>query len=188
MNLFIDTSNGYLILILEKENKVIDNIILAKQLRVSDIALEQIDNLLKRNNLSIKEINSIYATKGPGSYTGVRVAITIAKTLKSIDSRYNIYLISSLAYQAGESDCISMLDAKGEKSYLGIYSKKSCVIADQLLPNDYIDDFCSGFPNFIKKQDYQEMDFLNNYISLKDKFELIEDIEKVEPFYIKHFI
>ncbi|QGS51622.1 tRNA (adenosine(37)-N6)-threonylcarbamoyltransferase complex dimerization subunit type 1 TsaB [Spiroplasma tabanidicola] len=188
MNLFIDTSNNNLILILEKDNNVIDSFVEKNQTRLSDIVLIEINKLLKKHDLTLRNIEKFYITKGPGSYTGVRLAITIVKTLKTVNNSFRVYAISSLAYQAGSSDCVSLLDAKGQKSYVGVYQNKRNIIVDQLLPDEYICDFCKNYKDFALIKDYYEIDFVKNYLDLKEKFELIEDIDNLEPVYIKNFI
>jgi tRNA threonylcarbamoyladenosine biosynthesis protein TsaB len=47
----------------------------------AQIVLPLIDKLLKKHNLTIKNINSIQVNPGPGSFTGIRVGYTIANTL-----------------------------------------------------------------------------------------------------------
>ena len=43
--------------------------------------VEEIYNIMKRNNIKKEDIDSIVVGIGPGSYTGVRIALTIAKTM-----------------------------------------------------------------------------------------------------------
>lgn len=52
----------------------------SKEYRSSKI-LPQIINLLKKNKLSIKDIDEIKVNPGPGSYTGIRVGVSIANAL-----------------------------------------------------------------------------------------------------------
>ena len=49
----------------------------------SDIAskiVPIIDETLKKCRLKLKNIDKIYVVNGPGSFTGIRVGVTIAKT------------------------------------------------------------------------------------------------------------
>jgi len=47
----------------------------------SEAALPVMEKLLKRNNLQIEQITEIKIKIGPGSFTGLRVGVTIANTL-----------------------------------------------------------------------------------------------------------
>jgi len=47
----------------------------------SEAALPVVDKLLKKNNLSIEEVDKIRINKGPGSFTGLRVGVAIANAL-----------------------------------------------------------------------------------------------------------
>lgn len=43
--------------------------------------LELIEKLLKKKKLTLKQVNSIEVTTGPGSFTGLRVGVAIANAL-----------------------------------------------------------------------------------------------------------
>ena len=47
----------------------------------SELIVPTIDEILKENNLTPKDLNEIIVVSGPGSFTGVRLGITVAKTL-----------------------------------------------------------------------------------------------------------
>ncbi len=48
----------------------------------SEDILEEIKNILERNNLEKKEIEKIVVSRGPGSFTGVRIGMAVATGLK----------------------------------------------------------------------------------------------------------
>jgi tRNA threonylcarbamoyl adenosine modification protein YeaZ len=48
----------------------------------SEDVLEQIERILERNNLEKKRIKKIVVSRGPGSYTGVRIGMAIAYGLR----------------------------------------------------------------------------------------------------------
>ena len=188
MNLFIDTTNGCLILILEQDNLVVDQMIVPDQLRISDVAIEHLTKLLEKNQLTIQVIKRFYVLIGPGSYTGVRVGVSIVKTLKAINPGYEVYTLSSLHFQAETDDVISLLDAKGQKYYLGIYQGGKNLICNQLIPAEYVKDFEEQFATFKVIKDYQGFDYVKNYLALKSEFKLETDVNALEPVYIKSFI
>jgi tRNA A37 threonylcarbamoyladenosine modification protein TsaB len=78
--IFIDTTNEYLIVgfLFNKEVEIFEKIKANKNL--TSITNEVIDNLLNKNNINVKDIKEAYVTTGPGSYTGVRIGVTIIKT------------------------------------------------------------------------------------------------------------
>jgi tRNA threonylcarbamoyladenosine biosynthesis protein TsaB len=47
----------------------------------SQNVLPAIQNLIQKNNLNLNNINAITVSTGPGSYTGLRVGIAIAKSI-----------------------------------------------------------------------------------------------------------
>ncbi len=47
----------------------------------SEDLLTAIDGILKKEKISLQDINKILVNQGPGSYTGVRVGVTVANTL-----------------------------------------------------------------------------------------------------------
>lgn len=47
----------------------------------SEILLPSIKKLLSENKLKIKQIDKIFVKRGPGSYTGIRVGLSVANTL-----------------------------------------------------------------------------------------------------------
>lgn len=77
--LIIDCSNGLFVQIVCQEKCFIFEDSLAK--KQSDSLLDKIDQLLKESNLTIKNIDVIAVNVGPGSFTGIRVAISTAKGL-----------------------------------------------------------------------------------------------------------
>lgn len=48
---------------------------------LSDTLLERIEQLLERNNCSRQDVRGIVVFQGPGSFTGLRIGITVANTL-----------------------------------------------------------------------------------------------------------
>jgi tRNA threonylcarbamoyladenosine biosynthesis protein TsaB len=78
----IDTSNNKEISIeLEIDGQKQEKIVSDSKVLRSEAALPLIDDLLKKNNLSLKDLSGIDVFEGPGSFTGLRVGISIANAL-----------------------------------------------------------------------------------------------------------
>ncbi|HSX40961.1 MAG TPA: tRNA (adenosine(37)-N6)-threonylcarbamoyltransferase complex dimerization subunit type 1 TsaB [Candidatus Saccharimonadales bacterium] len=79
--LFIDTSNNEVINVgLEIDGKM-DLVKQKITKQKAQVVLPLIDKLLKKHGLEIREIGEIRVVEGPGSYTGLRVGISIANAL-----------------------------------------------------------------------------------------------------------
>ena len=80
--IYINTSNNKQTLVeLKEKNKIIDKEISSSKLEKSEAVLPLINELLKRNNLKISDIDGIEVFEGPGSFTGLRVGVSIANAL-----------------------------------------------------------------------------------------------------------
>jgi len=184
MNLFIDTTNWNLIILLEKDGQIVDSVIKRDTKKVSDIFISSLNEFLSKHQLTLKEIENLYVTTGPGSYTGVRIGLLFVKTLKTIDDHYQTYVINSLAYQAGLEKVISVLDARGQKFFVGVYENGKPLIEEQLVTQEELDAIKAKY-QFNVVADYQELDFAKNFLALKDSFELIKDYKNLLPLYLK---
>ena len=60
---------------------------------ISEILIIEIDKFLKKSRTNIKKIKSIYIITGPGSFTGIRSALTFAKALR-LTMNLNIFGLS----------------------------------------------------------------------------------------------
>lgn len=79
--LFIDTSNNKEITIkVEKDKQIFEKVFLLETVRAAAI-LPSIEEMMKESGSAIKDINHIYVKRGPGSFTGLRVGVSIANAL-----------------------------------------------------------------------------------------------------------
>ena len=126
MSLFIDTSNFKLIVgvINEKDNKVCSyyNDVLKSDL--SEKALVVIKECIDKAKIRPIDIDKIYVVNGPGSFTGVRIGVTIAKTYgwslnKKVIPVSSLEVLSSCDTNA--KYVASLIDARRGYVYAGIY-------------------------------------------------------------------
>ena len=81
ITLWIDTHDISLEILLFKDEVLLDKITRNESLNHSTICIPTLVELLERNKLTVHDINDIIVVNGPGSFTGVRIGVTIAKTL-----------------------------------------------------------------------------------------------------------
>lgn len=123
--LYLDTSSNYLHIALFDNDKLTDKLSLKLDKDLSKYTLSNLEKILKINNISINDINKIIVVNGPGSFTGVRIGLTIAKTIgwaKKVD----IVPLSSLKPMIFSVTCkkkyiVPIIDARRGYVYAAIY-------------------------------------------------------------------
>ncbi|WP_338471499.1 tRNA (adenosine(37)-N6)-threonylcarbamoyltransferase complex dimerization subunit type 1 TsaB [Niallia sp. XMNu-256] len=140
--LALDTSNYSLGIALVNEDKVIGEYITNMKKNHSVRVMPGIERLLDDCDMKPADIDKIVVAKGPGSYTGVRIGVTIAKTLAWT---LNIPLVgvSSLEVLAAgvgrhfDGYVSPLFDARRGQIYTGLYrfekGKIQSVMPDQIL-------------------------------------------------------
>lgn len=91
-NLIIDCSCGLGVYVVK--DKELFSFVDENQKRHTDDLLVVVDKLLNDADLKINQIDNFCVTVGPGSFTGIRVAISMVKGL-AVNSNAKIYAISN---------------------------------------------------------------------------------------------
>lgn len=81
MFLIINTAGQKNYLALTNTNRIIKKIAWPTHNHQSQVILPQIDRLMRQKKISLKNIQAILVYQGPGSYTGLRVGISVANAL-----------------------------------------------------------------------------------------------------------
>lgn len=140
----IDTSNKALGVVLGEDETIISSYYSQASKNHSETLMPAIDFCVKENKLSPKELTKIIVAKGPGSYTGLRIGVTSAKTL-SWTLNIPLYSVSSLAclaknIQETDSVIVPFMDARRGFMYTGAYKYEAGqlinVIEDQYISFD----------------------------------------------------
>jgi tRNA threonylcarbamoyladenosine biosynthesis protein TsaB len=78
----IDTSGQSGSVALSREDRILAQAALEQAgRRHAQTLVSQVDAMMKEQQLSARDLNAVAATKGPGSFTGLRVGVVCAKTL-----------------------------------------------------------------------------------------------------------
>ncbi len=173
-----------------------------------------IDEALAEANINKADLNAIAVSKGPGSYTGLRIGVSAAKGLSfALDlPLISIPTLDALANQVScdEGVIITMLDARRMEVYSAIYNtnheqirETQAQILDETSFVNYLNKGKVYFigdgvektkelinhPNAIfienKLPSAKEMSALaNNKYKISDT----EDVAYFEPYYLKDFV
>ena len=188
ISLFLDTSSKKLVVILVKDNEVLSK----KELEsINDHAshlVPFIDEVLKENSMTTKDINKIFIVNGPGSFTGTRIGVTVGKTL-AFSNNINVIPVSSLKQyifsKEGYDYYVSIINDKNNRLYYGIYDKDyNDIIIDKYSTKDIFDKDISKIEGNVLTIDEnnQELDILKLIDYYKDK-EI--NAHELKPNYLK---
>lgn len=144
---------------------------------------------MKRNGVALAEVSNVVVSIGPGSYTGVRIGLTVAKILGSIVGK-NVYTLSTLQLYAGLDNALVLLDARAKRCYVGRYNKGSALGEDKVMTNEEIRELLNDDVTLIgdlqlfdKESCYPEVE--QNFMRLKDRWQKASNVDLLTPAYLK---
>lgn len=191
ISLCMDSAYKQLVLGLYKDQELLAGISLEAFKKQSETIFVELNRLLKETNLDYKDIDRVIITKGPGSYTGIRIAMTIAKVLCS-QMHKELYTISTMQLYAGiEKQANVILDARSQRAYVAHLEDGQIQGNTQILTLDEVKEFIETNPGILLGdadligQDVQKVDFLKNFIELEPYYEKVENIHALVPDYLK---
>ena len=174
----MDSANRYLVVALYEYGKCLDKIQEIGNRKQSEYAIVYLEKLLKKHHLQVLDFDEMVITIGPGSYTGVRVALTIAKTLAAVSS-IKIKTVSSLKAMAGFKKAISILDARSQKIFLGVYNEGKVVVEDCMTTLDQFDHYRQLYPDY---EVVGDVSLVNMEGQCGDLAHLIYELSKIEEY------
>jgi len=177
-----------------------------------------IDEVVTKSGLKYSDLDSIAVSKGPGSYTGLRIGVSTAKGLcyaldkpliaiETLEMMAAGYLIQNPDYKGL---ICPMIDARRMEVYTSVYDSKSNLvqptsakIIDESSFNDllsqstitFIGDGAAKCAETLKHPNALFIDAnfnsASNMAALADNVfsgKLFEDVAYFEPFYLKDFV
>lgn len=171
-------------------------------------------DILKEANLTSKDVDAVAVSKGPGSYTGLRIGVSAAKGLCFAYDKplISIDTLTSLSHSISieKGMIIPMIDARRMEVYAAIYNESHLQIseikAEIIDKTSYAEYLENNKVYFLGDGSHKCKDIIThkNAIFVDDKFPSaremaqlsfdkykISDIENVayfEPFYLKDFV
>lgn len=131
--LAFDTSSMALSVALLEDGKVLAETLLAVKKNHSISLMPTIDFLVAQVGWQPADLDRIAVAEGPGSYTGLRVAVATAKTLAyalKIDL-VGVSSLQALTDVAGQGVLIPLVDARRNNVYVGFYEDGQALMADR---------------------------------------------------------
>ncbi|QQK07846.1 tRNA (adenosine(37)-N6)-threonylcarbamoyltransferase complex dimerization subunit type 1 TsaB [Miniphocaeibacter halophilus] len=122
--LSIDTSTMISSCSVMEDGIIIGDYNINQELTHSETLVPMIKDLLKNLNIKIEDIDLYVVGKGPGSFTGLRIGMTVGKTFAQIFNKdiIGISTLKALASQIiSDKIIVPILDARGGRVYYGVY-------------------------------------------------------------------
>lgn len=170
--LSVDTSTMISSCSIMEDDVIIGDYNVNQELTHSETLVPMIKELLGKLNIELSEIDLYAVGKGPGSFTGLRIGMTVVKTFAQIyeKSIVGISTLEAMANQITTSDYIvPIIDARGGRVYYGIYTKSNGNILniekDNLI---YFDELLERLDNY--EQNIKFVGEINN--NFKEKIQL----------------
>lgn len=188
ITLCMDTSHIYLVLALIRDDRVIGSVQEECWKRQSEEIFPKLIALCEEQKIQPEDIDQIVISEGPGSYTGVRIAMTVAKVVCAM-RKIPLYTIGTLLLYAGNVDCRVLTDARGHRAYtcrfrngeaLEEQRAQECAEIAELIKDEKI----IGDGHLIGKDDCWP-DIAANFLILKDHWKKAENVHLVVPEYLK---
>lgn len=192
ITLLLDSSNTYLTVGIAKDKELLDFVNYECWQNQSEHMIPEIDGLLKKHNITRNDISGVMCAIGPGSYTGVRIAVSIAKVM-SLALAIPIYPVSSLrVLKNDKKPSICLINARSGRSYFAVYEGEKVIINDTIKTNDEVLIYIKEHNDFSICGDARYLGFENNdynickqMISLIDVITPMNDTLGLKPVYMK---
>lgn len=172
-----------------------------------------IEAVLMETNTHLEDLDAIAVSKGPGSYTGLRIGVSTAKGLcyaadKPLLATSTLRSLA-ISIEAPFDYIIPMLDARRMEVYAAVYDGSGLLVREikaEILDADSFQEYFktgsvafigNGVEKFETLCKHSDAHFINQLPSAKEmgtlafeKFEKEEweDVAYFEPYYLKDFI
>ncbi|MEG0240015.1 tRNA (adenosine(37)-N6)-threonylcarbamoyltransferase complex dimerization subunit type 1 TsaB [Anaerorhabdus sp.] len=189
ITLCMDTSHKHLTLALIQDDKILNKTMTECFKQQSETIFPALIELCDAVNIKPDNIDQVVITSGPGSYTGVRIAMTIAKVLCATKD-IPCYTLSTLQLYSGNHDhCCVLLDARGNRAYFARFDQGKEIGTSAAYTIDEIkelitDEEVLGDGSLLGKED-NYVDLADTFLLLKPYWEKVENIHCLVPEYLK---
>ncbi|MCR5348562.1 MAG: tRNA (adenosine(37)-N6)-threonylcarbamoyltransferase complex dimerization subunit type 1 TsaB [Bacilli bacterium] len=188
----LDTSDKHLFVGLFKDKEPLGIISYEAWQRQSEYLISEMDGLFRKTGVSKRAIEAVVTSVGPGSYTGVRIGLTVAKTI-AFALKIPLYSVSSLEMlQDLNVPSICLCNARSKRSYFGVYDHGEALVKDCIKTNDEVKAYIAEHPDYLLCGDLEylglegkEYDPTRVFPSCLDEKHRCPDPYSLRPVYLK---
>lgn len=191
--LAMDTSWNHLVIALLEDGKRIAGCDEAAPKKQSELLNVRLKQLLEKAGWKLADIDEVVITDGPGSYTGLRIAMTAAKILGS-QKKIPVKTLSLMQLHAGlDHNAYVLLDARGHRAYTaevsdGMMKSMEIVPVEEAIARaEAFEGTVYGDVHLLEGTSVQAVfsDFLTAFEQLLPLAQEVEDIDTLVPRYYK---
>ena len=151
--LAISTSSSNASVSLLENDTVIEELNNTNERTHSEKLMPLIDELLKKCNVMLSDIDLIACDVGPGSFTGIRIGVATVKAIAEVNQIpiTSCSSLEALSYNVQNADYIcSLIDARNNQVYAGIFDKEHNLISDYFADDiNNISPIFQKYPNMV---------------------------------------
>jgi tRNA threonylcarbamoyladenosine biosynthesis protein TsaB len=182
--LLFDVSTSVMFVGYAKDDELSDFSIRIAKRDHAKYLVDRIDQVIKRNGLTIDDIDEIIIGIGPGSYTGLRIAVMVGKML-AYTKNIPLRTVSSLYFMTSgyEEKVAALIDARRGFVFSEVHDKDEILLEDGYR---YLDDLSSI--NIYKGSKTVFIDDRNFLVSAKRIYEKsveVKNIHDLVPNYLR---
>ena len=184
ISMFIDTSLSDVSIALVKDGKLLSKINNSIPGEHSIYVTKYIDDILKECNLSPKDVDEIIVVNGPGSFTGIRIGVTIAKMFAYLQNIRIVSITSLLARVIGMNSkyLLSTIDAKHDNYYIGLYDENYTAVVEKFSNIEEIEELKNKYsPEVVDTSKEYDIEKIIEYTKKLPS----ENVHSVNPIYLK---
>lgn len=189
ISLCMDSAYKSLVLGLYSDGKLLDGVSIEAFKKQSETIFVELNALFEKTGLDYKDVDEVIITDGPGSYTGIRIAMTVAKVLCT-QMHKTLKCISTMQLYAGMDESANViLDARSKRAYVAHIEKGQIIGSTQILEVSELDAYLDAHPGtlygdgYLVDKEESHADFLKNFMEVPTR--TIENIHALVPQYLK---
>ena len=117
--------------------------------RQSEYLVEEIAKAFETSGRQKKDLEAVITSIGPGSYTGVRIGLTVAKTI-AFALKIPLFLVSSLELLQDDTRLsVCLMNARSKRSYFAVFDHGESLIAPCIKTNDEVRAYLAEHPECV---------------------------------------